>query len=485
MNIRIRRKLRRTTYICCAFIGLMIGLFFAYYQAKPQPYWVFIVFLLPFLTTRFTGFKICLVILVSLLVGIWRGSATFTSLVRYQRLYGQSVFVQGVVADDSGYNSERNQTEFHIKSIVHSTTKLPGRIQVGTTEDPRVTRGDVVMVNGKLKSTKGTSRQGTVSFASVKIIRKNSSSLENFRSRFFKSVHNALPEPYGSLGLGYLVGLRVSIPKELSEQLAIVGLTHIIAVSGYNLTIIVQAVRRLFGRRSAYQSVVFSLLLVAGFMLVAGGSAPITRAAAVCVFSLFAWYYGRQLNPLLLLLLSGALTAFANPLYIWGDPGWYLSFLAFGGVLILAPLITARYFIKKPPGTILQILIETLCAQVCTIPYTLFLFGGVSLIAPIANIVVLPFIPFVMLAVFVLGLVGMAVPIVALYLGFMPTALLTLQVWLIEHLSHVPGAHVEVTISFITMGAMFILIIGLVAVLKQHVVREELQKFQELQDDLI
>ena len=101
--------------------------------------------------------------------------------------------------------------------------KLRGKIQVGVREDPKVTRGDKVAVRGKLKPSIGTARQGMIGVAEVNVLAKNTSRLERARGAFFKSVSGLLPEPQASLGIGYLVGLRVNIPKELSEQLSIVG----------------------------------------------------------------------------------------------------------------------------------------------------------------------------------------------------------------------------------------------------------------------
>lgn len=471
--------------ICWGMMALMAGLFAAYHGFSVQTVWLTAIFPGVYILYKFEKLLLPMAILLGLLVGGWRGSAVFVDLQQYQPLYGKTIELAARVADDSGYNQQRQQTEFHVNSLSVDGQKMPGRVQVGVQEDPKVTRGDQIMVTGKLRPSVGTARQGTLSMAKVTILAKNTGWLERIRSTFFKSVANALPEPQAGLGIGYLVGLRVNIPKDLNEQLAAVGLTHIIAVSGYNVTILVRAVRRLAGKRSAYQSVVFSLLLVAGFVLVAGGSASINRAAVVCVFSLLAWYYGREFKPLLLLLLSGAVTGFINPLYVWGDPGWWLSFLAFGGVLILAPLIIKRYFRKKPPGTISQILIETMCAQACTIPYTLYLFGGVSIIAPLANVLVLPIIPFIMLMVFLVGMVGLISPAIAGFLAIVPSALLTLQLWIVEKLSQVPWAHSEFEIPIYAMLLLFGALIAFMFLLHKRVVSMKQSSVSEIEYNLV
>lgn len=487
MKLFERKVVRRNTLLIGGFSSVLIGVFAAYFYQVEVPTILAVgsvttLFVVAFKNSRL---RLVIVIAIGLLIGFWRGGIVFQKLRQYDSLYGQKATLSGKVFDDVGYNQERKQFQFHITDISYKNKDYIGRVQVSTQQDPKITRGDTVRVLGALKKGIGTSRQGSVSFADTKIVSKNNSGLEVIRSKFFRAIHSALPEPQASLGLGYLVGLRVSIPKELSDQLALVGLTHIIAVSGYNLTIIVQAVRRLFGKKSAYQSVLFSGFLIVGFLLVAGSSAPINRAAIVSGLGLLAWYFGRVIKPSVLLLVSGAVTALVNPLYVWGDPGWYLSFLAFAGVLLLAPLIIKRYSANRQPGVIKQTLIETLCAQLATAPYVLYLFGGVSVIAPLANVLVLPLIPFIMLLVFVVGLVGMVHTPTAVFLGVVPSALLSLQVWIIDRLSSVSWARTELEISLGTMLFGFFIIAAFGVVLYQSTKRRQHDVFDEIEPTLL
>jgi ComEC/Rec2-related protein len=460
MKMFERLIVRRNTVLIGGFSALLIGVFAAYFYdfSFPVVFAVGATVILSLVAIKKRKLRLMAVIIMGLLIGFWRGGVVFQKLQQYELLYGQEVALEGRALDDVGYNEERKQFQFHITDVSYKDQDYIGRIQISTKQDPDVTQGDMVAVVGKLKKGIGTSRQGSITFADTKVLRRNDSWLEIIRHKFFSAIHRALPEPQASLGLGYLVGLRVSIPKDLSDQLALVGLTHIIAVSGYNLTIIVQAMRRLFGKKSAYQAVLFSGLLIVGFLLVAGSSAPINRAAIVSGLGLLAWYFGRVIRPSVLLLVSGAATGLVNPLYVWGDPGWYLSFLAFAGVLLLAPAITRRYFSHKPPGVVKQTLIETLCAQIATAPYVLYLFGGVSVIAPVANVLVLPMIPVVMLLVFTVGVVAMISVPVAVVIGTIPSALLTLQIWVIDRLSRVSWARTEVEISLAVMIISFIII---------------------------
>ncbi|MGQ7346814.1 ComEC/Rec2 family competence protein, partial [Streptococcus suis] len=159
---------------------------------------------------------------------------------------------------------------------------------------------------------------------------------EGFRQSFFAGMRTALPEPLASFALGLLVGVRALIPKDLQAQLALVGLSHLVAVSGYNLTILIVASQKALSRFGRGITLAASLWLIGLFLAVAGTSPSIVRASLVAVLALFASAYGRRFNPITLILLAAAATAFVNPVYLT-DLGWLLSFLAFFGILVLAP----------------------------------------------------------------------------------------------------------------------------------------------------
>ncbi len=472
-----RLEFRRTTLMSVGFSALMAGTYVAQLGIQLEWFWLLVLPLVLFVPKR-RLISLLAVLVVSFTVGMWRGSMLFNQVGQYQKLYDTPITVFARVADDAGKN-RRGQLEFMVDSVVLGKNQLPGNLQVSTYQDVVVHRGDRVAVSARLRSAKGTSRQGYLSAAKVGVLEKNTSWLESFRSKFFAATNGVLDEPYSTLGLGYLVGLRANIPQMLSDQLAMTGLTHIIAVSGYNLTIIVQAVRKLLGKHSAYQSVVAAGLLLAGFIAVAGGSPSINRAAVVCVFSLLAWYFGRRFQPSVLLLLSGALTGLANPLYIWGDPGWYLSFLAFAGVLMLAPLLSEVFFHDKPPPMLVGILIETLSAQLLTLPYVLYLFGEVSVIAPLANILVLPLIPLIMLGVFMAGCLALFVPSLAAAMALFPQSLLALQIWIIEYLSQLSFAKLAISLSALRMMVAFGFILLGMRVLQVLVKRRQKQSLTE------
>jgi len=179
------------------------------------------------------------------------------------------------------------------------------------------------------------------------------------------------------------------------------------------------------------------------FLLITGSSPPIVRAAIISLLSIGAWYYGHSIKPLVLLLLAAAVTVIANPIYLWGNVSWYLSFLAFFGVLVVAPLITKRLIGNKEPKVLTGILIESACASLMVLPYILFVFGQMSLVSLPANVLVIPFIPLAMLLSLGAGLAGMLIPALAGWLAWPAKWLMTYMLDIANLLSRIPHAFVE------------------------------------------
>ncbi len=153
------------------------------------------------------------------------------------------------------------------------------------------------------------------------------------------------------------------------------------------------------------------------------------------------------------MLLTASITAFWYPIYLWSDIGWYLSFLAFFGVLILAPLLSKRLF-KKQPKPITQVVIESACAQIMTLPIILYIFNQSSIIALVTNVLVVPLLPFAMLVTLIAGIVGMAMPSMAIIA--LPARIVLTYILDVAHVfSKIPGIVMTAKISAVMMCAMY------------------------------
>lgn len=389
------------------------------------------------------------VIIAGLLFGWWRGGVVQTELSPYKHLQNQSVTATGTVLDDPTYD-DKGQLDFRITKVLLDSQALPGTIRVKSFSPLSINRGDTITVSGTLRDGFGN-YQAALYFAEVTIISQNNDPLDAMRRQFAAAVLTALPEPQASLGLGFVLGLKTSLPDNLSDSLRILGLTHIVVASGFNLTVLIRLARRFFAKYSKFQTLFFASGLLWGFVAITGFSPSMSRAALVTGLTLAAWYFGRRIHPIVILLLAAGLTAAINPLFLWSDIGWWLSFLAFAGVLLIAPLLQERLFGNKQVHFIPQIIIETIAAQLMVTPFILWLFGDLAVISLLANVLVVPIIPLCMALVFLVGLSSLVVPAVGAIIALPTTWLLTYITEVTRWLSGIPWATISLPIALVTM----------------------------------
>ena len=409
---------------------------------------------------RQMALMIPLAIIAGLVVGLWRGSLGQAELTVYDRLVGATLTVKGSVTEDAELN-DKDELVLRLGQLAVDTHKLPGTIYVTTDSKSEIKRGDNVTVKGKLVAGFGTFPSAVYRAQTVKVQRPEPGDIaRRVRDWFADSVRLAIPEPQADLGIGYLVGQRRGLPPELDEALRAAGLTHIVVASGYNLTILVRFARRRFEKISKYLSALSAGGMIVGFMAVTGLSPSMSRAGLVAGLALIAWYYGRTFHPIILLLFAAATTLLINPSFGWNDLGWQLSFAAFGGVMIVAPLAQAYFFGDKKPGTIRQILGETIAAQLVTLPIFVLAFGQYSNVAVLANILVLPLVPLAMVLTFVAGIGSLLVPALAPIGGAPASWLLSYMTLVAEQLARLPWAQSELAINPWHVAGMYAVMVA-------------------------
>ncbi len=412
--------------------------------------------------------SLLLVVFLGLSLGLCRGSIYMQKLSELKNLSGQSVTIEATATSDSVYGPA-TQLEFtasHARLVKGpSFHALAGSFKVGGFGESMIYRGDRLQISGKLYPTRGAN-QARISYAQLKRTGLDNSWINRFTRRFSAGMQSALPEPNASFGMGLLIGQRSTLSQDIINQLTMIGLLHIVAVSGYNLTILVRASSKL-KLRSKYQKLVLSLALIGFFILMTGFSASIVRAAIVSTLSLWAWYFGRKIRPVLILAFTAALTALFNPFYIWGDPGWYLSFLAFFGVLIISPIIISKLF-RRQPKIIIGVAMDTLAAEVMTLPLIMAMFGQLSLVGLLTNVLIVPLIPFAMLLSAVAAAAGMWLAPLAGWLAWPANLLLTYILDIVHLFASIPGIFLHRTISPPSMIYFYGLVLLVFAAAHKH-----------------
>jgi competence protein ComEC len=182
------------------------------------------------------------------------------------------------------------------------------------------------------------------------------------------------------------------------------------------------------------------------------------------MLSIAAAYYGREIKPLNLLLLAAAITAWANPFYLWGDLSWYLSFLTFFGVLMLAPLIQARFPGRWHESIIAGVALESISAETMSLPFILHSFGQLSLIGLPANVLVTSLVPLAMLLCLIAGLAGMLLGPLDGWLAWPAQILLNYMLDVSHLLASLPGIFLQ-NLSLSITGMLIIYLVILYVIL--------------------
>ncbi len=235
------------------------------------------------------------------------------------------------------------------------------------------------------------------------------------------AIVSALPEPQAGLTGGVLLGARSALPPDLTRALQIAGLTHIVVVSGFNLTIVAAVLQRLASRRwGPYGSFVVSVAGVLAFTLLVGAGAAVVRSAIMVIVAMFGLLLGRQNAALNALALAAGLMVAWQPMLLW-DVGFQLSAAATLGLVWLSPVIEG--WLGRVPSWMRGGLATALAAQALTAPILADNFHLLSIVSPVANLAVLWAVPWLMLA-------GLA-PIVAGLLPWPAAAVAGGPAWLI------------------------------------------------------
>lgn len=464
-------------------ISYLLGVFISsFYNFNFYQIWQIIILIFIFLIgvtlffkTGQTG-KILLLFFCALSLGIISFSYKNTKLNEQQLPFSETKeFSANII---SYPEKEGNKQSFFGRTNDFGDKKI---IYFKTGRYPEYTYGDKIKVLGKIEKPRNYSdfdwinylkRFSAIASISNPKIEKISDSNENFvvfkLYRIKKNIENIieknLPEPESSLAKGILVGSRESFSDDLIDQFNKVGITHIIALSGFNVTIIVVFISMIMAKSVGKKYIfLFSLIFVGSFVIMTGASSSVARAAIISLLLVYGTTIGRKADKANLLLLAAGVMAAFNPFVLRFDVGFQLSFLAYIGLVYFSETlmkILSYERIKLIPQSVKLVLSETLSAQIIVLPLLLNTFGRISLIAPVSNILILPLIPLTMLIIFVSIIIYIVSPLVGQILFLISFLPLKYIILVAGHLSKIPLSSIEITKDLQTISSiMYILFI--------------------------
>lgn len=275
-----------------------------------------------------------------------------------------------------------------------------------------------------------------------------------FKTRASQTINRILAEPYASLLNGILLGIETGIPKGLYEAFNLTGTSHIIVISGSNISLVAGIFlllgQKIFGKRYAPPLAIAGILV---YTFLVGADAAVSRAAVMGLVWVLAIWVGRPGLALNSLVFSGFALTLLNPLILW-DVGFQLSFMATLGLILLVPPLERFMFgllqrllkteqVGLTMALLNELLIVTLAAQIITGPLIVYHFGRLSLVSLLTNLLILPVQPPIMLVGGLATLVGMLWLPLGQILGWLVWLPLAWTVWMVELTSRLPYASLD------------------------------------------
>jgi competence protein ComEC len=278
---------------------------------------------------------------------------------------------------------------------------------------PEYSYGQILTVSGKLKLSNGEKKTfPTMSYPKITVKENDSLSyrlIAFIREKVMGIYSETLPNTGASLLMGIVFGIKQGMPEEFKDALSETGVTHVVAASGMNVTLIAGAFMVIFGYFLKRQlALILSIVGIFSYALLAGMEPSILRASIMGSIVFLSGILGRQNVALWTLGLTGYLMLLWQPGLI-GDVGFQLSFLATLGILVIIPVMNRPQKAEKSSddNLVIQDLKTTLAAQLGTLPILLSAFGQVSFLSIIVNMLVLWTIPILMFIGSVSAIVGL------------------------------------------------------------------------------
>jgi competence protein ComEC len=373
-------------------LSFTAGVFFTSFNVSKYLLLAIIIFLKP------RNFKTIFIFIIFFFLGIWRYEFYQTKQPKITFI-NQKIVLIGRVSEevDPGANYQK---------IILETTKINNEennllVLLSLPKYPEYQYGDFLEVTGKLERPENWSEfrydrylaryniYATMSWPEISFIKKSRdiySYLLDLKAKIYLLINQSLPEPAAGLANALLLGYKNTLDKEDKNTFSCLGLSHVIAISGSHLTLLsLIAVNFLtifgFSKFQSFKPVVIFIWL---YTVLTGVQTSALRSAIMISLVLWGQKNGRSNSGGRILFITAATMLFFNPLLLRDDLGFQLSFLAMLALIYFQPLGEKIF----GQGSVKSSLILTINSQLLTWPITAYNFGVFSLIAPLANLLI-------------------------------------------------------------------------------------------------
>lgn len=392
----------------------------------------------------------------------------------------QGIFIGKII-------KEPEQKSNNIKVTIKTET---GKILITTNSYPEYFYGDILKVEGKIQIPQEfegfnyknyLAKEGiyyVMYYPKIEILERGKgnpifSAILKFKNNLTRKIETIMPFPEVSILEGIILGNKQIFSEKIKNNLSITGTSHITAISGMNIVIISNIIMFILIGLGLWRKQAFycSLVLIFLFILMVGAPASAVRAGIMGAILLYAQKIGRLSNAARIMVFAAAIMLIINPLLLRYDVGFQLSFLAVLGLIYIKPIfdkLLEKWLKKEKISPILEISNTTIAAQISVLPILVYNFGNISFVAPITNVLIVPFIQFFT----ILGLIFISGTAIWLFIGkilLWPIYLGSAYILkIIDWFSQIPWAAKQISnLHWIWIVVYYILIVGFLCIYRR------------------
>lgn len=297
-----------------------------------------------------------------------------------------------------------------------------------------------------------------------------------FRDWAYAEIYHLFPSPEAPLLAGILLGIEHDLPESLTRAFQDTGTAHIIAISGFNIAILSGLFSSLFVRIfSRWWAAAFAIVAIGFYTIMVGAGAAAIRASDPMIAALTTAQIGRKSTVLNALGLTAAVMCAGSPLLPW-DASFQLSFGATLGLVLYGDSLQSGFLnllkrfvpseiaqqVAQPVG---EYLLLTMAAQFMTLPVVLYHFQRLSISSLLANPLILPAQPLMMILSGLAVLAGLVCDPLAHLLAYLAWPLSAFTIAIVEILARIPSGvlelgEVNLTAALFLSAATFIPLVG-------------------------
>lgn len=350
---------------------------------------------------------------------------------------GKEVTLVAIISDEPKRNESGTTLAVDLKNLISdgSSTPVYGKALINTGLYPEFQYGDKVSVYGKLEKPKNFSSQQnsssspankdfdyvsylakddifyTVDFAKVSLISSGHGNflktiLLKIKDGYIGNISRIIPEPEASLLAGIELGAKNSMDKETSNNFRVTGLSQIVVLSGYNITIVAEAIMQALSFLPKMIGLSSSVVGIILFVILSGSSSTAVRAGIMALIVILAQMTKRKYQVGRALMIAVLIMVLINPKILVFDISFQLSFVAMIAIIYIAPILKNKFSWVSEKYGLRDIVTSTISAQILVLPLILCRMGMLSFFALPANILVLAFVPITMFFGFFAGILG-------------------------------------------------------------------------------